>query len=235
MNEERQPPKDPAALVFDRSPKPPRLKDIGGSMHDTFNSMLANDVVRSMWLQPSWSADDHEKRKNSALLAMLAFAPKDEIEGMLAAQAIAMHAASMECSRRAMLENQPFEAGQGFRKAAVTASRAFVELTSALDRKRGKGGKQIVRVEHVHVHPGGQAVVGHVSTQAGPGEGKPNPEGEPRASPPTLDDNSAAGPGIASLWSQDPEREAVSVAGHAERPVPDARRHQHGTPHRRGR
>jgi hypothetical protein len=54
------------------------------------------------------------------------------------------------------------EAAQGFRKAAANASRTFVELLSALDRKRGKGGQQVVRVEHVHVHKGGQAIVGNV-------------------------------------------------------------------------
>ena len=37
-----------------------------------------------------------------------------------------------------MIPDQPFEAAQGFRKAAANASRTFVELLSALDRKRGK-------------------------------------------------------------------------------------------------
>jgi hypothetical protein len=75
---------------------------------------------------------------------------------MIAAQAMAAHHASMECSRRAMVPDQPFEAAQGLRKAAANASRTFIELLSALDRKRGKGGQQVVRVEHVHVHPGGR-------------------------------------------------------------------------------
>ena len=61
---------------------------------------------------------------------------------MIAAQAMAAHLASMECSRRAMVPDQPFEAAQGLRKAAANASRTFVELLSALDRKRGKGGQQ---------------------------------------------------------------------------------------------
>jgi hypothetical protein len=61
-----------------------------------------------------------------------------------------------------MLPDQPFEAAQGLRKAAANASRTFVELLSALDRRRGKGGQQVVRVEHVHVHRGGQAIVGNV-------------------------------------------------------------------------
>ena len=67
----------------------------------------------------------------------------------------------MECSRRAMLADQPFEAAQGLRKAAANASRTFVELLAALDRRRGKS-QQVVRVEHVHVHSGGQAIVGNV-------------------------------------------------------------------------
>ena len=58
--------------------------------------------------------------------------------------------------------DQPFEAGQGFRKAAANASRTFIELLAALDRWRGKGGQQVVRVEHIHVHRGGQAIVGNV-------------------------------------------------------------------------
>jgi hypothetical protein len=50
---------------------------------------------------------------------------------MIAAQAMAMHHASMECSRRAMLPDQPFEAAQGFRKAGANASRTFIELRGA--------------------------------------------------------------------------------------------------------
>ena len=79
---------------------------------------------------------------------------------MIAAQAMAAHHASMECSRRAMVPDQPFEAAQGLRKAAANASRTFIELLSALDRKRGKG--QVVRVERVVVNEGGHAIVGNV-------------------------------------------------------------------------
>ena len=48
------------------------------------------------------------------------------------------------------------------RKAAANASRTFVELLSSARSRRGKGGQQVVRVEHVHVHRGGQAIVGNV-------------------------------------------------------------------------
>jgi hypothetical protein len=43
----------------------------------------------------------------------------DEIEGMIAAQAVAMHHAAMECARPAIIVEQPFEVAQGCRKAAA--------------------------------------------------------------------------------------------------------------------
>jgi hypothetical protein len=148
---------------------------------------------------------------------------------MIAAQAMAAHHASMECSRRAMVPDQPFEAAQGLRKAAANASRVFIELLSALDRKRGKGGQQVVRVEHVHVHSGGKAIVGSI-TQDIPGGGvAAETAEEPRASPPRLAHDTSLGAVLPPLWSKNPEREFVPVAGDVERPLQDARRKQHRT------
>ena len=79
----------------------------------------------------------------------------------------------------------------------------YAALLDALNRHRGKGQ---VTVEHVHVHSGGQAIVGPVA----PGRrGIKNTEGE-------LD----AVRGIAyepstPMRSPDPEREPVPIAGGA--------------------
>jgi hypothetical protein len=51
--------------------------------------------------------------------------PRDEIEGMLAAQMIAVHNAAMECLRRAMLPNQSFEARQLNLNLANKLSRTY--------------------------------------------------------------------------------------------------------------
>ena len=84
----------------------------------------------------------------------------------------------------------------------------------ALNRHRGKG-QQKVTVEHVHVHAGGQAVVGMVE---GPGGGdRPKLEDQPRA-------KQIAHAPQPAVWSADEEREPVRVAGDAEWPLPDARR-----------
>ena len=46
--------------------------------------------------------------------------------------------------------------------------RTYAMLLEALNRHRGKG-QQKVTIEHVHVHEGGQAVVGVVETPGGGG------------------------------------------------------------------
>jgi hypothetical protein len=57
-------------------------------------------------------------------------------------------------------------------------SRTYAVLLDALNRYRGKG-QQKVTVEHVHVHSGGQAVVGMVESPEG--VSPPNPEEQPHA------------------------------------------------------
>ena len=77
----------------------------------------------------------------------------------MAAQLIAAHNAAMECYRRAMLPEQTAEGRRENLSQANKLSRTYTILVEALNRHRGKG-HQKVTVEHVHVHAGGQAVVG---------------------------------------------------------------------------
>ena len=49
--------------------------------------------------------------------------------------------------------------------------RVFNEQLEAMQKLKGKAGQQKVTVEHVHVHEGGQAIEGAVSTTKGEGDG----------------------------------------------------------------
>jgi hypothetical protein len=217
----------PVVIRVDEPEPEATLRAIGGSRSDRFNRAVTNAMINTGWFQPGQSAEDRSLQLFVAVTGQRAFKPADEIEGMIAAQAMAAHHTSMECSRRAMLAEQPFEAAQGFRKAAANASRTFVELLSALDRKRGKGGQQVVRVEHVHVHPGGQAVVGNIAT--GGGGGAHEIPQEPCGAPARLAHDAAIGAVLPALWRADAEREAVPVACDEESPpLPPARRALHG-------
>jgi len=94
--------------------------------------------------------------------------PKDQMEAMLAAQMAAVHMATMDFARllgRVETINQQNSAERTFNKLA----RTFTTQMEALNRYRGKG-QQKMTVEHVHVHEGGQAIVGNV--QGGGGKQK---------------------------------------------------------------
>jgi hypothetical protein len=190
-------------------PDTSKLKRVGGAEGDRVNAVILASVTRAIWLPTGVTEDERDKAYEAALMMMSAFKPDDTIEGMIAAQAVIMHHASMECSRRAMLRDQPFEVAQGYRKAAAHASRTFAELLDTLDRKRGKHRRQVVRVERVNVEAGGQAVVGLVQ---GGGSGPKNGiEGEPHAPPARLAHNAAAGAVLPALRSANPKRRAMPV------------------------
>ncbi len=78
----------------------------------------------------------------------------------------------MDCYRRAMAPEQSHERRRDNLSQAAKVSRTWTALLEALNRYRGKG-QQKVTVEHVHVHNGGQAVVGTVETTGGGTNGKP--------------------------------------------------------------
>ena len=64
--------------------------------------------------------------------------------------------------RRAILSEQNFEGWRENLNQANKLSRTWATLQDALDKHRGKG-QQNVTVKHVHVHEGGQAIMGAIS------------------------------------------------------------------------
>ena len=100
-------------------------------------------------------------RVRAAVEAMTGIEPGDVIGDMIASQLLSAHMLALDCYRRA--------AGGGelvaWREAVNQAnrlSRTSAALVEALNRHRGKSGQQTVRVEHVTVNDGGQAIVGAV-------------------------------------------------------------------------
>jgi hypothetical protein len=68
---------------------------------------------------------------------LIGIGPKDEIEGMIAAQLIAAHNAAMEFYRRAMIGEQTFEGRRENLAQANKLSRTYAALLDALNRHRG--------------------------------------------------------------------------------------------------
>jgi hypothetical protein len=184
---------------------------MGGSGSDEWNQVLANQTVQTLWAK----SDEVELEEQLAAMtaALVGIAPRDELEGMMAAQLLAAHNAAMECYRRAMMPGQSLEGRRENLNQANKLSRTYTTLLEALNRHRGKG-QQKVTVEHVHVHAGGQAVVGMVEN---PGGGvQPKTEDQPHA-------KQIAHAPEPPMWGKDQERGAVQITGDAERALPNAR------------
>src|SRR5438874_744640 len=147
----------PATVVADERSRARegRLKQIGGSPSDNWNNVLANQTIQALWLTNS-DPEQEKRQRNATIAALIGIGPKDELEGMMAAQLIAAHNAAMECYRRGMIGEQSFEGRRENLAQANKLSRSFATLLEALNHHRGKG-QQKVTVEHVHVHSGGQA------------------------------------------------------------------------------
>jgi hypothetical protein len=111
------------------------------------------------------------KDLNFLLAVVKGIEPRDQIEAMLAAQMAAVHNATMTFARRLNhVDNIPKQdsAERAFNKLA----RTFTAQVEALKRYRNAG-EQTVRVEHVTVNEGGQAVVGNVTHGGGAASKKP--------------------------------------------------------------
>jgi hypothetical protein len=102
---------------------------------------------------------------NAALAMIESEQPRGETECAIVVQMACLHSATMAVLGR-------LGGGHGGDRhvlAAATAasrlSRTFAILVETLRRLRG-GGDQNIRVEHVHVHEGGQAIVGSINSRA---------------------------------------------------------------------
>ena len=205
---------EPEVEVHDISRLLGTLKAIGGSMSDDWNNIARQPDNPDALVSALRRRAKSRSYVSATVDVLIGISPKDELEGMMAAQLIAAHNAAMECYRRAMIGEQTFEGRRENLAQANKLSRTYATLLEALNRHRGKG-QQKVTVEHVHVHSGGQAVVGMVEAPGGgdrvKSENQPHAKQIAHASQPTM-------------RREDPEREPMPVASDAERSLPNARR-----------
>ena len=106
--------------------------------------------------------DDVDKLvRGSAMMAEMA--PRNATEAMLATQMIAVNDAALVFLGDAVQQRQYPAVADASALRATRLMRIFNEQIEAMQRLKGKACQQRVTVEHVHVHDGGQAVVGAVA------------------------------------------------------------------------
>ena len=174
-----------------------------GTRSPEFAEMLLDQLAR----QGRWQGDSRNDLKRlNAFLAMLDnLSPANELEAMLLAQMAASHDLGMEMAWRAK-QADFVQQTEAFGNLAVKLLRTHALQAEALAKLR-RGGEQRVKVEHVHVYPGGKAIVGDIHTGAG---AQLKSEEQPHA----ISDASRD-----LLRCQDPEREIMPIPADGKRPL----------------
>lgn len=110
--------------------------------------------------------DNYELNLSLALSQMADLSPRSPLESMLISQMVAVNAAIGMLMNAATNKGQYPEAKERNLNLATKLQRTFLAQADALQKLRGKG-QQTVRVEHVTVNAGGQAIVGNVKHTTG--------------------------------------------------------------------
>ena len=87
---------------------------------------------------------------------------RDGLEALLAVQMVGVHNLAMKFLANAAVKGQTAAGIELFTNSANRLLRTYTAQVEALKTYRSKG-EQKVAVEHVHIHRGGQAIVGAVN------------------------------------------------------------------------
>jgi hypothetical protein len=139
-----------------------QLKTSFGTVSDAFVDMALHHLERAARMPGDGASD---MAINGAIAMIAARAPSDEIEAALALQMACTHMAAMAVMSRIGGAGGGPQRLPGLASASAKLLRAFCTQVETYRRLRG-GGDQNIRVEHVHVHEGAQAIVGVVNSRS---------------------------------------------------------------------
>ena len=193
-----------------------RLQDALGTCSEAF---VSEELRRIAAFLRDSDGKVHPQEVDALFAVLDGAKPENEMQAMLVIQIATTHALTMRSartlSRCTEIPQQDLN--------ALTLSRLQRNFTLQPEAlaKLQRGGKQKVIVEHVHVYPGGQAIVGTV-THPGATGGIFQNGNQPHA---ISNDATLALSDDATVPCADPQREAVPVpSGEWKEALPDARR-----------
>jgi len=143
----------------------PKLMGTTGSSDIYLFETIMNQVSATL------SLNEREKAFNFIASFMHGLKPGDETEGILISQMAGAHNLIMEFMKQAVTPGQFPAVTNDYTLRACKLMHVFLKQLEVLEKYRGKSSHQKVIVEHVHIHQGGQAVVGHI-------ENRPRGEGD---------------------------------------------------------
>jgi hypothetical protein len=108
------------------------------------------------------NSPDKAQLANMLIASIAELSPRDGVEAILAVQAVVTHVTALTLLQKAHASTL-----SGLTDVRINMAEKLIKLSTqqlrALDGHRRQG-QQHVRVEHVHIHEGAQAIVGTVQT-----------------------------------------------------------------------
>jgi hypothetical protein len=137
----------------------------GETLSDEFVDVMLGKLVEA--LRPSPHDQLEEATLNAGLAILASMKPETELDALLAVQIIATGFSGLRFLRQAHrhMDETFIDVYGGF---AIKLLRLQADLVRTFDQHR-RGNRQTVVVEHVHIHSGGQGVVGFVNADRGDG------------------------------------------------------------------
>jgi hypothetical protein len=107
---------------------------------------------------------DREELTKAVLGLLTELQPKTALEGLLVAQMVSASLNSMRLTSLA-LGGDKSEPCSTTMNLAIKLQKLFLDQVNALEKLRGNKGHQKMTVKYVHVHEGGQAVIGSIENK----------------------------------------------------------------------
>jgi hypothetical protein len=146
-----------------------RLREaFGNTMSDEFVEVILGKLVEA--LRPSPFDQLDEPTLNAGLALIHSIQPRSEMEALMAVQIVATGFSGLRFLRQShrQMTKDFIDVYGGF---AIKLLKLQNELIQALDRHR-RGNSQTVEVQHVHLYPGSQGVIGIVNPPRAEGAGQ---------------------------------------------------------------
>ena len=137
-----------------------------GSPDLMFSQWLGEQTINAHCLPASLSETQKELRAAGILAQMKAIAPRNGLEGMLAAQMVTMHGTGCELLRRAIRLDESVQQADLLMRTSTRMMTLFARQTELLLRLRGHE-KQTLRIEHVRKAEDGRVSVTAEAERAG--------------------------------------------------------------------
>src|ERR1700737_1837183 len=141
-----------------------RLREaLGNTLSDEFVDVILGKLVEAV--RPGLYDQLEEATLNAALATIDSMQPRSELQALLAVQIIAIGFAGLRFLRQSH-RNMTEDFINVYGNYAIKLLRLQNDMIQTFERYR-RGNKQTVEVRHVHIHSGGQGVVGIINPPDG--------------------------------------------------------------------